>query len=375
MERGRIREIGPAVSISPGDEVVELRGAHLVPGLVDAHVHLSRGAPGNEGAADAATGEEGVGPAVLDPNARATLSAGTTGVRSLGDVLSPSGRGWLTARSDDQRPLVVSSGRALTRDGRYGTFLGRGLPEGASLAQAVEEEVAGGASTVKIILSGSVDFVRLTAEGPFFSLAELREAVGAARALGARVACHANGSASVSRAAAAGVDTLEHGILVERQDLRALAAGGVAWVPTLTPLAALARDPRWPALPGLLYAHMVAVHLGLQLGVSILAGTDAGSPGVPHGSLLTEVALLAEAGLGPADLLAAATLAPAEAAGLPSGYGRLEPGAETDLVWFSEDPFRSVEGRERLARPLGLVRAGRLWFSGQSRIASSDTFG
>lgn len=312
-------------------------------------------------------GSDHTGARPLLGNARASLLGGVTAVRNLGNLLSPEEeerlRGW--GPSGDAplgvppSVLAVSAGRALAPAGRYGTFLGREVPRGASLGRLVEEEVARGARVVKLILSGSVDFARGTAEGPYFTAGELAEAVAAASSLGVRVACHANGSEAIRLAAAAGAVSVEHGILAGDDDLRALAAAGTVWVPTLTPLHNLCGDPRWPELAAIFADHLAAVARGRELGVPLVAGTDAGSPGVPHPSLATEVALLTEAGLSGPDLLAAVTWRAAALLGLQGGYGRLHPGARTDLVWFAGDPlaeatFRAGEGW----RPAGMVRAG-----------------
>jgi imidazolonepropionase-like amidohydrolase len=153
------------------------------------------------------------------------------------------------------------------------------------------------------------------------------------------------------------VSSVEHGILAGAEGVRAMADAGTCWVPTLTPLHNLVAEGRWADLPAILERHSTAVSHGVELGMSILPGTDAGSPGVPHGSLPTELGLLAAAGLSGDALLAAATWRAADLLGLPRGYGRLAIGASTDLVWFERDPCRDTW---RLGPPLGAVLAGRL---------------
>jgi imidazolonepropionase-like amidohydrolase len=253
--------------------------------------------------------------------------------------------------------MTVLAGRALAPAGRYGAFLGREVYPGEPLGRLVEEEVRRGARVIKVILSGSVDFERGTAEGPFFDAASLAEIVAAARSLEVPVACHANGYPSVRLAAAAGVNSIEHGILSDEEGVRAMAEAGVCWVPTLTPLHNLAAVGQWPALPAILARHQEDVARGVELGVAVLPGTDGGSPGVPHGSLLAELALLAQAGLSGEALVAAAGRRAAQLLALPRGYGCLETGAVTDLVWFRGDP--GVDPSQ-VGPPLGAVVAGRL---------------
>lgn len=252
-------------------------------------------------------------------------------------------------------PRAVMAGRALAPAGRYGGFLGREVQPGEALGRLVEEEVSRGAEVIKVILSGSVDFERGTVDGPYFDQAQLTEIVAAASSLGVPVACHANGSAAVCLAAAAGVASIEHGILAGDEGLRAMAQSGSRWVPTLTPLHTLSGDDRYPGLPAILRGHLEAVRRGAELGVVVLPGTDAGSPGVPHGSLQTELSLLRDAGFSAGTLLEAAGWRAAELLGLPRGQGLLATGFATDLVWFAQDPMAEPAGR-----PLGAVIAGRL---------------
>lgn len=327
-----------ALEPEPGDQVVDLGGAFVSPGLVDAHVHLGLGGP-------------------PEAAARACVAAGLTAVRDLGGLREADPRGPQEASGPQDAwglPLrVVSAGRALTRKGGYGAFLGVAVSDRAELLAAARAEVGRGAATLKVILSGMVDFVAGTVGKPHFDREDLRELVALARHAGVPVAAHANGTEAIGIAVAEGVDSLEHGILISEAELSAMAAVGTRWVPTLTPLYNLRGDPRWPRLAEIFERHLEAVARGRELGVTLVAGSDAGGPGVPHGSLHTEVTLLRRAGLSPPELRRAATSAAADLLGLSGGYGRLEVGAHTDLAWFAEDPF--LETSDEGAGALGVM--------------------
>jgi len=117
----------------------------------------------------------------------------------LGDVLDEESREVLRGLSRDPRsPLVLSAGRALTREGGYGGFLGRGVSERGALAEFAAEEIEAGADVVKVILSGSVDFASGWAGEPHFALDEMRDLVAMARRRGVPVAAHANGDAAIT---------------------------------------------------------------------------------------------------------------------------------------------------------------------------------
>ncbi|HZK48324.1 MAG TPA: amidohydrolase family protein, partial [Thermoleophilia bacterium] len=220
--------------------------------------------------------------------------------------------------------------------------------------------VAGGAGVVKVILTGSVDLERGVAPPAHFHSEELRRMVETAHELGVAVAVHANGAQAVTMAAEAGVDSVEHGILIDEESVRAMVDHDVVWVPTLTPLHALAVSGRWAAVPRIIAAHEAMVAAGHAAGVRIAAGTDAGSPGVAHGAVLSEVAHLRSAGLSPEAARAAVGAVAADLLGLGGGYGRLSRGAATDLVWFKQDPFADPSpDNARAPRPLGVLSSPR----------------
>lgn len=344
IDRGRLVQVGSLQS-GPSEEVVDLGGAYLVPGLVDAHVHLALG-----GSRDPVA------------NARRALRRGVCAVRDLGRPEEEPGE---AAEGNLSCPRIVSAGPALTRPGGYGLFLGRPIPPGSPLAPVVDGLISRGAGVIKVVLTGAVDLATGTVGPAQFSARELAQIVAAARGAGIPVAAHANGRTAVALAARAGVDSVEHGILLGSAELQLLAERGIRWVPTLSPLHALAADPRCTGLPRVFSKHLEAVAEGAALGVKVVAGTDAGSPGVQHGALGLELALLRRAGLSAEQLRASVTQEAARLLGLPEGYGTLDPGAQTDLVWFSHDPFAPEGPRRRddppdaLGDPLGVLCRGR----------------
>lgn len=383
-EGGVIRDLG-ALSPRSDERVIDLAGAYLCAGLVDAHVHLAlRGT-----AASAAAGEGSLDLGALGDrvtaNAAAHLAHGVTAVRDLGGCdhaacvreragSAPEGAGEGAGAPSARLPHVFSSTAALTRRGSYGAFLGVALGPADDPANAVRERVASGAAVVKVILTGSVDLERGTAAPAHFGFAELRSMIDTAHDLGVAVAVHANGAEAVRMAAEAGADSIEHGILLDRDAIQAMVDHDVVWVPTLTPLHALAAAARGAApaqgaaapapaaaapaaaVSRITNEHEAMVAVGRDTGVRIAAGTDAGSPGVPHGALLSEVAHLRSAGFSPTEARAAACELGAELLGLGNGYGCLSVGAATDLVWFERDPFvGQVLDDSGALRPLGVL--------------------
>ncbi|MBU2602998.1 MAG: amidohydrolase family protein [Actinobacteria bacterium] len=334
---GGIRDLGD-LEARPDETVLDLAGAYLVPGLVDAHVHLELGG--------------------MDPHESGDLNIahGVTAVRDLGRAERP----WDRTRAG--APLAVRASGGLTRQGAYGGFIGRELGPGDDVVRAVRHLVAAGAQVVKIVVSGRVDFERRTAASPHFSRAELRAMIHVAHEMGVPVAVHANGCQAIEWAVEAGADSIEHGILADEDTIAAIAGSRCVWVPTLTALHAQNSAHGWPMLPHILADHQMMVFRAREMGAQIATGTDAGATRVKHGSLLTECVLLREAGLSPSEVRDAATVVAARLLGLPDDYGRLQRGALTDLVWFRSDPFASsvvpAPGAST-ERPLGMLLVPR----------------
>jgi imidazolonepropionase-like amidohydrolase len=322
---------------APAADAETLPGGFALPGLVDAHCHLSVGR--GPGGGPAALGLE-----EARSNLAALAAAGVTVVRDTGSPKSVT----LNLRPDAGGARLLAAGRFLAPPGQYFPALHDPVPADA-LVRAALAEVAAGARWVKIV----GDFPRLDGADtgpeqlpayPAETVAELVEAVHAA---GARVAAHTT-TAFVKQLVAAGIDSVEHGDGLDEEDLVALAARGGAWTPTLC--AAIVPRPAddderrgrrlWRRER---HRHLLAA--ADRLGVRILAGSDV------VGTIPQEVALLAELGLSPRAALAAASTA----AQSFLGVGGLRTGEPADLVTYHEDPR---EDPDALARPAAVVAQG-----------------
>jgi imidazolonepropionase-like amidohydrolase len=313
-----------------------LPGSFVLPGLVDAHCHLSVGA-GPDGTPVALGAEE------ARANLAALAAAGVTVVRDTGSPRSVT----LSLPADRDGVRLLASGRFLAPRGRYFPALHDPVPAGALVA-AARAEVAAGARWVKLV----ADFP--LGEGgagrdaePSYPAATVAALVGAVHAAGARVAAHTT-SAFVRQLIAAGVDSVEHGDGLEEDDLAALAARGGAWTPTLC--AAVLPGPfdddaRRERRLRRRERHRELLAAAERLGVPILAGTDV------VGSVAREVALMVELGLTPRTALAAASTA----AHAFFGVGGLRAGEPADLVTYAGDPR---EDPELLADPAAVVVGG-----------------
>ena len=188
----------------------------------------------------------------------------------------------------------------LCRIGHYGGFIGEKYETLKDFTALVEKQCRAGADFCKLMISGLMDFDHFgVLSEPGMDPAEIRQVIGAAKAMGLSVMAHANGAETVRAAAEAGVDTVEHGAYLNRDALQACADNGVIWVPTLSAIGNLRGKGRFsePEVEKILSSAMENVALYAAMGGLIAPGTDAGAWAVPHGSL-TEYRLLGQC-LGP----------------------------------------------------------------------------
>jgi imidazolonepropionase-like amidohydrolase len=335
---------GCYVDSEPDSAVTLHTGGYVLPGLVDMHNHLSLRSP----AGDSAPPESRV-----RASGQLEVSCGVLALREPGSPdYASSGLG-----PDDGCPRVITAGRFLAPPGGYFPGLAREVPAG-ELLEAVEEEARASGAWVKLI----GDFVgpdrRLRAN---WSPELLREATNRAHALGCRVAIHVMTESVIEAAVDAGVDSIEHGTGMRPDHIEAMAARGIAWVPTLTPggaaeAVAFAEAMGMPTdtLGWLRNAYertpeMVA--LAAATGVHVFAGTDAGQH--PHGTLVQQIQLIHSAGVSAEQAIAAASWDARAYLGLPG----IQSGLPADFIVYAIDPRAELE---TLHHPDLIVLAGRV---------------
>lgn len=185
------------------------------------------------------------------------------------------------------------------KKGHYGGFIGRGFETMAEYRALVQEVRRGGGDFIKLMISGLMDFSRFgVLSEPGLAPETIREMVHIAHEEGFAVMAHANGAETVTAAAEAGVDSVEHGAYLTEESLRAMAEAGTVWVPTLATIGCLLGDGRYPEreVREILASARENVRRFAALGGALAPGSDAGAYRVYHGKGgLEERALLKEA--------------------------------------------------------------------------------
>jgi imidazolonepropionase-like amidohydrolase len=321
---GRIAWIRPSDGEEdPGQdtEVVDASGATAVPGMVDAHSHVTM--PGG-----AHWIQRGLDPPEVllrnaEENGRLLTRAGVRWARDVGSPLGTDpvdGRHRALClgvrdrwRGRTDRPYVRAAGTWVTRAGTLSPGLAAEAEDAAQLLAHALQQVDDGADLVKLYLDGP------DPDTSPFTAGEVRAVVEAAHQRGARVTAHSGMLPGARVAAEAPVDSIEHGFQLDADTARAMAVGGVAMISTLAVLESWRSFGRTTTLPRFAdpagrsriagrreWAHE-SVRLAARAGVLIAAGTDFGGGSLRANQLAWEVECLVEAGLEPWQALAAAT--------------------------------------------------------------------
>ena len=322
VNNGRIVSVGPPTALAPHDSVIDLSRYTVLPGLIDAHVHL------------------GIGGGVRD-NALADLHAGFTTVVDLGARTT-----WLLQIRDSINggfipgPRVLAAGIWIGRKDGVCEFNGIGIAGGADGFRArVRENVAAGADLIKACLSGWPAAAFAKPDEYELPDSVITAIVDEARRARRKVIAHDISLAGVQAALRAGVHGLAHAAYVDAATAERMRASGMFMIPTLASLAGEDTSPGSVAL-------VEAVRRAHNAGVQLVFGTDRGV--LPHGQNALEFVALARAGVSALDMLRAATVNAASALGIADSVGVIATNKVADIIAVEGDPLADVTATQRV---------------------------
>ncbi len=364
VEKNKIVTIETGFSkASSSDKVIDLKTKTVMPGWIDMHVHME-----HETSPTRYIETFTYNPAdyayMSVKFSEVTLMAGFTTVRDLGgtgvniSLRNAINKGWIKG------PRVYTAGRSIATTGGHADptngyrkdLMGDpgpadGVANGADeCRQAVRQRYKEGSDLIKITATGGVLSVAKSSSNPQFTEEEVKAIVETAKDYGFKVAVHAHGAEGMKRAIRAGVNSIEHGTLMDDETIALFKQYGTWYVPTLTAGAAVADSAKIPGYyPALVTPK--ALEIGPQIkatlakaykaGVKIAFGTDAGV--YKHGMNWLEFVYMNEAGMPVMETIKAATINAAELLGEKDKLGSIEAGKLADIVAVDGDPLKDVK--------------------------------
>ncbi|HEY3008076.1 MAG TPA: amidohydrolase family protein [Micromonosporaceae bacterium] len=347
-------EAGRIVAVRSGGEppadarLVDLGDVTLLPGLVDAHVHLVFDASADP-VGRLADADDEAAFAGMRRAAATALAAGITTVRDLGD------RGYLGVRLRDepathQGPRVLAAGPPITVSRGHCWFLGGEADGVDGVRAAVREHAERGVDVIKVMATGGELTPTTRPDEVSYGAAELRAAASEAHRLGLPITAHAHAVAGVRSVVEAGFDMVEHGTFMtaggttaEADDavIEAILGAGVIVSATMGSVPGSPVPPRIAAI----VPQLVAVFERLRAaGVPVICGSDGGiGPNKPHDVLPYSAEMMVNLdGYATQEALRAVTSLAADACGVGGRVGRAAPGYDADLLAVAGDPLVDI---------------------------------
>lgn len=348
IANGRIAAIGPHLS-GDGAEWYDAAGRLVMPGLIDCHVHLGEATDPRERYPDA---PDSFLYWHMARNAERSLQAGYTTLR---DLASKHSANIHLARATElglvQGPRIIAAGAGICISGGHSWTLGGRQADGADeMRKAVREQIREGATCIKLIVTGGVITPGSQPGAPQMTPEEITAAIEEAHKAGRRVAAHAHGTEGIKNAVRAGIDSIEHGSLLDEEAVALMQERGAYLVPTLSAHHNYRRMGRGSGTPDyivekieqLAEAQDHSIRMAIAAGLRIAAGTDAGNLHTHHGNNAQEIALLHRFGLSRLEALRAGTSRAADLLDLATETGSLRPGLSADLIVVDGDPFADL---------------------------------
>jgi len=360
----KISAVGKGAVLPADAEVVDLGDATLLPGLMDAHTHLSFEASNDWKQDELDYFKKPVPQMAIESveYARRTLLAGFTTVRDLGSsyLLDTSLRNAIRAGKAIGPRMLVSVHAIGTRGGHCDPTAGYrpdllkepGTTEGVAsgpdeMRAAVRFNTKHGADVIKVCASGGVLSLADKVDSPQLTQAELEAVVDEARALGRKTAAHAHGAEAAKRAMRAGIDSIEHGTFLDEEGFNLMKSKGTYLV--YTPTLCLAERMKHSGAPAEVVAKSAAADAqqeemfkkAVAKGVKVAFGSDAAV--CPHGRQAEQFQHMVGLGMKPVAALKSATSGDAKLLGVDDRLGSLEAGKLADIVAVRGDPTQDIK--------------------------------
>ena len=354
----RITAAGPADRIKAPDGArrISLGARTLLPGLIDAHVHLKGWRSSNPD--DVLITPHPLAALRAAADCRKLLHAGFTTVRDCGGCLGPHLRDAIAAK-EIPGPRILTAYRGLSQTGRVKkvtwaldiTPLRQEVDGIDDCVRVVREQIGLGADLIKVSITGRVYAPQSDPGQTAYTSEEIQAIVKEAHRMGRRVAAHAQATQGIKNGILGGVDSIEHGIYLDEEACQWMRERNTVLVPTLAyfhRIATLGEGLGSPAYAvrkakEVVEAHMKSFALAMRMGITIGMGTDfEGSALFPHGENGAEFDLMVDGGMAERDVIVAATATNAAILGIEQKVGTIETGKLADIIAVPGNPLKQI---------------------------------
>jgi imidazolonepropionase-like amidohydrolase len=354
----RITAAGPAerIKVPEAARRISLGARTLLPGLIDAHVHLKGWRSSNPD--DVLVTPHPLAALRAAADCRKLLYAGFTTVRDCGGCLGPHLRDAIAGR-EIPGPRILTAYRGLSQTGRVKkvtwaldvTPLRQEVDGIDDCVRVVREQIGLGADLIKVSITGRVYAPQSDPGQTAYTSEEIQAIVNEAHRMGRRVAAHAQATQGIKNGILGGVDSIEHGIYLDEEACQWMRERNTVLVPTLAYFYRIANLGEGVGSPAyavrkakeVVEAHMKSFALAMRMGITIGMGTDfEGSALFPHGQNGVEFDLMVEGGMAERDVIVAATATNAAILGIEQKVGTIETGKLADLIAVPANPLKQI---------------------------------
>ena len=379
VRNGRVEKTGPLNRLTLPEEafVLDAAGYTLLPGLMDCHVHtMSNGEPSLETIIlKELPTQLSIKAGVM---AGRLLASGFTTVRDVGSgYFMGVGLKRSIAQGLIPGPHMVVAGNILSITGGHGDThfcphvhvegFGGIIDSPDEARKEARRQIKYGVDVIKMCATGGVLSEGDEPGSAQLTIDEMKAAIEEAHKAGKRAAAHAIGTTGIKNAIKAGIDTIEHGCLLDDEAIELLLAHKVFLIPTLVAPYHIVKAGTAAGIPEyavrkattLVESHFESVRRAHRAGVKIAMGTDAGTPFNLHGENAFELELMVQAGLTPAEAITATTASAAAALGVEKERGTLEAGKVADILLVEGDPLADIRLLQDKSK-LAVIKAGKL---------------
>ena len=358
IQEGKIIELDSNTKALANEDVYDLKGKFVIPGLIDSHVHVIASTANLGDIASLSPSYVAISAA---ENMKNMLNRGFTTVRDMGGADFGLARSQIEGRITG--PRLFFCGRAISQSGGHGDSRSEGennfndhghfgdwsqIADGIDeVRKAVRNEIRRGAHHIKIMGSGGVASPTDRVDSLGYSIAEIEAIVDEAQSANRYVAAHAYTASAVNRALASGVRTIEHGNLIDESSIPLFLKNDAYLIMNLVTYWALATEGKQNGIPSNILAKLddvldggiKSLELAVKSGINLLYGSDLLGPMQIHQS---KEFLMRKDFQSPIEIIRSATSLPALMLGLPGKIGSVEIGAHADMIVLERDPLKDI---------------------------------